>query len=72
VPDAATAESRRELVRQAFLLECLTLACMVIEAGVAMGRSRWQGRQWGMRTRSRGQDRAAVVGFESGRSAAYE
>jgi hypothetical protein len=47
VPDAATAESCRELVRQAFLLECLTLACMVIEAGVAMGRSRWQGRQWG-------------------------
>jgi len=47
VPDAATAESRRQLVRQAFLLECLTLACMVIEAGVAMGRS-WQGRQWGV------------------------
>ena len=31
-----------------------------------------EGPQWGMKTRSRGQDRAAVVGFESGRPAADE
>jgi hypothetical protein len=44
---AATAESRRELVGQTFLLECLTLAWMVIEAAVAMRRLRWQSRQRG-------------------------
>ena len=35
--DAATAESRRELVRQAFFLEYVTLAWMAIEAAVAIG-----------------------------------
>jgi hypothetical protein len=34
--DAAAVEGRLELVRQAFLLEYLTLAWMVIEAGVAI------------------------------------
>jgi divalent metal cation (Fe/Co/Zn/Cd) transporter len=35
--DAAAVEGRLKLVRQAFLLEYLTLAWMVIEAGVAIG-----------------------------------
>jgi divalent metal cation (Fe/Co/Zn/Cd) transporter len=34
--DAAMAEERRALIRQAFLLEYVTLAWMVIEAGVAI------------------------------------
>jgi hypothetical protein len=35
--NASTAEDRRELVRQAFFLEYVTLVWMVIEAAVAIG-----------------------------------